>query len=71
MITVKGDMAYVNATVQFVVQKNSTTFDYINVSYQIVYQNMGFNVKTGQFQYQIVNEVFNVLGGSPKPLSDL
>ncbi|PYB68905.1 hypothetical protein DMB44_01565 [Thermoplasma sp. Kam2015] len=70
VITLKGDMAYVNATVQFVVQKNST-FDYINVSYQIVYQNMGFNVKTGQFQYQIVNEVFNVLGGSPKPLSDL
>jgi len=71
VIAVKGDMAYVNATVQFVLQKNSTTFDYINVSYEIVYQNMGFNVKTGQFQYQIVYEVFNILGGSPKPLSEV
>ncbi|KAA8922764.1 hypothetical protein [Thermoplasma sp.] len=71
MITVKGDMAYVNATVQFVLQKNSTVFDYINVSYEIVYQNMGFNVKTGQFQYQIIYEVFNILGGSPKPLSEI
>ncbi|BAB60455.1 TVG1353500 [Thermoplasma volcanium GSS1] len=68
-VAMKGDMAYVNATVQFVVQKNATTFDYINVSYQIVYQNMGFNVKTGQFQFEIVSEVFNVLGGAPGPLN--
>ncbi|MGC8609649.1 MAG: hypothetical protein ACP5UV_07265, partial [Thermoplasmata archaeon] len=70
-ITLKDGRAYVNATVQFVVENNSNVFKYINVSYSIIYQNAGFDFKTGTFNFQIIQEVFNVINGTPKPLNQV
>lgn len=65
-VTINGNMANVNATVQFIVQNaaNASQFKYINVSYDIMYFNNGFSAKTGMPQYMIYNEVFHITGSN-------
>ena len=60
-VTLHGNTATVNATIQFIVQSasNSSDFKYINVTYGIEYYNIGFNPSTGQNQYMIIYENFD------------
>ena len=64
VITVSGNMANVEATIQFVVQnsQNLSQFEYINVSYSITYMQTGFNSHNGSMQYMIYNEIFKITG---------
>jgi len=64
VIEIHGNVATVNATVQFVVQdsSNSSIFKYINVTYDLKYMNFGFDVHSGLPRYLIVNELFDVTG---------
>lgn len=73
IVSINGNYANVTATIQFVVQESANTsmYKYINVSYSISYMNMGFYPSTGHDNYEIVGEIFNVLGGSPQPLTKL
>ncbi|MHB8359891.1 MAG: nuclear transport factor 2-like protein [Thermoplasmataceae archaeon] len=66
VITISGNTANVNATVQFIVQNaaNTSQFKYINVSYDIMYFNNGFSAKSGMPQYMIYNEVFHITGSN-------
>lgn len=66
VVTVEGNMANVNATVQFIVQNaaNTSQFKYINVSYDIMYYNTGFMAKSGMPQYMIYNEIFHITGSN-------
>ncbi|MGP6207875.1 hypothetical protein ACNF42_07615 [Cuniculiplasma sp. SKW3] len=61
VVTIHGNVATVNATVQFIVQSSSniSKFMYINVTYGLKYMETGFNVHDGIFQYQIVYENFD------------
>ena len=72
-VSIHGNFGNVSATIQFVVQESAdaSVYKYINVSSSISYVNMGFDPSTGLDNYQIVGEVFNVIGGSPQPLSKL
>ncbi len=60
-VTLHGNRATVNTTIQFIVQNasNSSDFKYINVTYGIEYYNIGFNPTTGQNQYMIIYENFD------------
>ena len=63
-ITLKGNVANVSANVQFVVQNsaNLSQFKYINVSYDILYYNTGFETTSGMPVFQIFKEVFQITG---------
>ncbi|GGM70427.1 hypothetical protein GCM10007108_05660 [Thermogymnomonas acidicola] len=67
VVQVSGDMAHVQATVQFVVQNatNTSQFDYINVSYSITYLNTGFQQSSGQMPFMIYMETFQITGKGP------
>ncbi len=66
VVTLNGNTANVNATVQFIVQNetNTSQFKYINVSYDIMYYNTGFMAKSGMPQYMIYNEIFHITGSN-------
>jgi hypothetical protein len=61
VVTMHGNSANVNATVQFIVQSSSnlSKFEYINVTYGIEYYNMGFDVHSGAYNYEIIYENFD------------
>ena len=60
-VAIHGNVATVNATVQFVVQSSSnlSKFMYINVTYGLKYMMTGFNIHTGNFDFEIVYENFD------------
>ncbi len=61
VIMINGSSATVLATVQFIVQSSSnlSQFDYINVTYTLQYQNMGFSSTNGETNFVIINEIFD------------
>ena len=63
-VTVGGNVANVSANVQFVVQSstNASQFKYINVTYNILYYNMGFSMAKGLPNYMIYSEIFKITG---------
>jgi len=67
VVTVNGNSATVNATLQFLVQDsaNHSKYDYINVSYSLNYYSSALNPHTGLPQYMLVGELFDLTGIGP------
>ena len=64
VVTVNGNSATVNATLQFLVQDsaNHSKYYYLNVSYSLNYYSSTLNPHTGLPEYMLVGELFDLTG---------
>jgi hypothetical protein len=67
VVTINGNSATVNATLQLLVQNsaNHSEYDYIDVTYSLDYYSNALNPHTGLPQYMIVGELFDLTGIGP------